>query len=161
LLNTMSDHTRSFNARTIIAALNVACASLLTAASIARADSIYWSETTYIQKYTAPGPGSPFTSGVNFAYGLAFDSAGNLYVANLGSNNILKFTPAGVGSVFASTGFTNLQGGLAFDGTGNLYVANTGNDTIQKFTPAGVGSAFAHAGQGQAHPTGGLAFDAT
>jgi hypothetical protein len=33
---------------------------------------------------------------------LAFDSAGNLFVANYGSSNIVEITPAGVESIFAS-----------------------------------------------------------
>jgi hypothetical protein len=36
--------------------------------------------------------------------GLAFDSSGNLYAANLNNNTIEKFTPGGVDSVFANTG---------------------------------------------------------
>jgi PEP-CTERM motif len=35
---------------------------------------------------------------------LAFDSAGNLYVAPYPNYTIEEFTPAGVGSVFANTG---------------------------------------------------------
>ena len=35
------------------------------------------------------------------AAGLAFDSAGNLYAANVGSDSIIKFNLSGVGSVFA------------------------------------------------------------
>jgi hypothetical protein len=38
---------------------------------------------------------------------LAFDSAGNLYVSNQGGNTIRKFTPGGVGSLFANTGLSN------------------------------------------------------
>lgn len=41
-------------------------------------------------------------SGLNQPCGIAFDSAGNLFVANSGAGNILKFTPAGISSVFAS-----------------------------------------------------------
>jgi hypothetical protein len=40
-------------------------------------------------------------------YGLAFDSAGNLYASNYNDNTIEKFTPGGVGSVFANTGLSN------------------------------------------------------
>jgi hypothetical protein len=36
--------------------------------------------------------------------GLAFDSAGNLYAANIGLANIGKFTQQGVGSLFAKVG---------------------------------------------------------
>jgi DNA-binding beta-propeller fold protein YncE len=60
-------------------------------------------------------------------------------------NTIVKFTPGGVGSVFASDGL-NEPTGLAFDSAGNLYAANVGDDTIEKFTPDGVGSVFANSG---------------
>ena len=42
------------------------------------------------------------SSGLSSPQGIAFDSAGNLYVANGGNGTIQKFTPGGVGSVFAS-----------------------------------------------------------
>ena len=71
------------------------------------------------------------------------------------NNTIEKFTPEGVGSVFASSGLSSPQG-LAFDSAGNLYVVNNGNNTIEKFTPEGVGSVFASAAF--SNPAG-LAFD--
>ena len=39
----------------------------------------------------------------NHPQGLAFDKAGNLYAANFANNTIEKFTPDGIGSVFANT----------------------------------------------------------
>ena len=69
-----------------------------------------------------------------------------LYVANSNTgNSIVKFTPGGTGSVFASSGL-NAPHGLAFDSASNLYVANANNSTIEKFTPGGVGSVFASSG---------------
>ena len=68
-----------------------------------------------------------------------------LYMSNADNNTIEKFTPGGVGSVFASSGL-NLPGGLAFDSAGNLFVANSGDNTIEKFTMGGVGSVFASSG---------------
>ena len=55
---------------------------------------------------------------------LAFDKAGNLFVADaaVGSSAVYKFTPAGVRTTFAS-GFTSAFA-LAFDGRGNLFVAD-------------------------------------
>lgn len=44
---------------------------------------------------------------------LAFDRAGNLYVANVANNTIAKFAPDGVGSVFVSAGLDD-PFGLAF-----------------------------------------------
>ena len=77
--------------------------------------------------------------------GLAFDAAGNLYVANHGNNTISKVTPAGAVSTFVSSGL-DCPDGLAFDAAGNLYVANNGNNTISKVTPAGAVSTFVSSG---------------
>lgn len=101
------------------------------------------------------------STGSNTPDGLAFDRAGNLYVANnlLVANHwistIEKFTPGGVGSVFASSGLNAIHG-LAFDRDGNLYAANNGDGTIEKFTPGGVSSLFAFTGLNGPF---GLAFD--
>ena len=73
----------------------------------------------------APGSttASATLTGLNLPYALAFDSSGNLYVANYGSNTVSKFAP---GSTTASTTLTGLNepNALAFDSSGNLYVAN-------------------------------------
>jgi sugar lactone lactonase YvrE len=45
-----------------------------------------------------PGEGGAYAN----AQGMAFDSAGNLYVANYYSGTVMKFDPSGNGSVFAS-----------------------------------------------------------
>jgi len=75
---------------------------------------------------------------------LAFDSAGNLFVAN--GTIIDEFTPGGARSTFA-TGMGNPTS-LAFDSTGNLYVSNGAIfgrivDGIFEYTPAGIVSTFA------------------
>ena len=54
------------------------------------------------------------TTGLNGPLGIAFDSSGNLYAANYdngGGNTIERFTPGGVGTVFATT--TGAPVGLA------------------------------------------------
>jgi sugar lactone lactonase YvrE len=103
-----------------------------------------------IEQYTSGGASSVFatlafgTPEGGTPQGMAFDSSGNLYVATA-NDTIVKFTPAGIGSVFASTGLSDPQG-LAFDSSGNLYAANMGNSTIEKFTPSGSASVFANTG---------------
>ncbi|MEO5618606.1 MAG: FlgD immunoglobulin-like domain containing protein, partial [Candidatus Eisenbacteria bacterium] len=65
------------------------------------------------------------------ASGMAFDTTGrfggDLFVADILGDRILRVTPAGQVSVFAS-GFNNLSGShcLAFGGDGALYVADPG-----------------------------------
>jgi sugar lactone lactonase YvrE len=98
-------------------------------------------------------------------FGLAFDSAGNLYAADGNAQTIYKFAPNGARTVFVgpsafATGAFPV--GLAFDSSGNLFVSTNcfcepGSDTILKFTPTGVESTFA---TGLTNPRG-LAFDSS
>jgi len=109
-----------------------------------------------IDRYSRTGAGSVFVSGLSDPVGIAFDGAGDLFVVSKGANAAIeKFTPGGVGSVFASSGLDG-PAGIALDKAGNVYVANEGNSTIEKFTPGGVGSVFAS--NGLSDPVG-LAFD--
>ena len=66
----------------------------------------------YITEITPDGAQSTFASGLHVPYGLAFDSAGNLFVADVGSGNIYEFTPGGVRSTFASGLYYALWSGL-------------------------------------------------
>jgi sugar lactone lactonase YvrE len=118
-----------------------------------------------ITKFAIDGSVSTFgdSSLLNGPHGLAFDTAGNLYVANAPGNTIVKFTPDGVGTVFADVeDGLNTPIDLAFDVAGNLYVSNahgggtTSEGTVLKFTPDGVASTFADVGFQTAY---GLAFD--
>ena len=95
-----------------------------------------------IIRYSPDGTGSTF-SPVG-GPGLAFDTAGNLYVTV--GDEILKFTPLAEGgqSVFAS----GLDGafGLAFDAAGDLFVAEVLPDqtsSIEKVSPDGTKTLFA------------------
>lgn len=105
--------------------------------------------------FPSGGGSSVLVTGPTAFPGIAFDTAGNLYIANTLSNVIQKFTPGGGGSIFATTGLNNPTG-LAFDSAGNLFVSNYGNDTIWKYNSIGVGSLFT--GTGLNKPNG-LAFD--
>jgi sugar lactone lactonase YvrE len=81
-------------------------------------------------------------------WGMAVDSTGNLYVADLGNLAIRKVAPVGTNWVVttlaagAASGFGRPQS-VALDSTGNVYVADSGEGTIRKVTPAGVVTAVA------------------
>ena len=83
--------------------------------------------------------GSP----VNNPNSMVFDHAGNLYVANMSANNILKITPSGTVTVYAQGSLLIGPAALAFGPAGDLYVANfgspntNGEPAIIKITPSG------------------------
>jgi sugar lactone lactonase YvrE len=77
---------------------------------------------------------------------MAFDGAGNLWVANTGNNTVAAFTPpqlAGRGPVAphvvlsSSRSSLDLPVGLAFDGAGSLWVVG-GTGALTKFAPASL-----------------------
>jgi sugar lactone lactonase YvrE len=111
-----------------------------------------------IKKITPFGVKTTFATDLDVD-GMAVDAFGNLFVSrksessNASDGVILKFTPDGKSSVFASN--VSHPKGLAFDSLGNLYLAYPDHDSILKFTPDGKRTIFA---SGIAHPYR-LAFD--
>ena len=89
-----------------------------------------------IYELTPEGVRTIFASEIGIAGALAFDNAGNLFVA---SDNIYEFSPDGMRSTFA----TGIFEALAFDKAGNLFVADSPGYAIYKFTPGGMRSTFA------------------
>jgi len=91
-------------------------------------------------------------------FGITFDAAENLYVAERTSSNIRKITPAGVvttlagiSNITAKDGAKNIGGfnspyDLIIDASGNILVADNYNNKIKKLNPAGVVSTFAGSG---------------
>jgi sugar lactone lactonase YvrE len=89
-------------------------------------------------------------------FGLAVDSASNVYVADTYNATIRKISPSGLVSTLAglagsigsvdgigSSARFNNPNGVAVDGAGNVYVCDTLNRTVRKITPSGVVSTLA------------------
>jgi sugar lactone lactonase YvrE len=127
-----------------------------------RADILYVSDATGPDVYqvnTAAGPtlGQGTTNPVsantaggftfNTPAGVVLDTNGNLYIADLGSSVVTKFTRTASGgflnqgsftsSSYASGSHISQPNGVAFDTTGNLFVAQVGNSGQLSKVPSG------------------------
>jgi sugar lactone lactonase YvrE len=83
---------------------------------------------------------------------LAFDTVGNLYIADSANNKIRKVTPAGIISTVAGTGTAGFSGDngqatsarlrtptdVAIKPDGTMYIADRANHRIRKVTAAGI-----------------------
>ena len=79
--------------------------------------------------------------------GLATDTAGNVYVADVISKQLLRFTPAAIaqGASAASISLATLTapGAVAIDPRGYVYVADTSTGLVTQISPSGATSTLA------------------
>ena len=131
--------------------------SSLLEVAIDSAGNVYVADTTSatptinnrIQKFTSNGDyltqwGTQGSGDGQFdrPLGIAVDSSGNVYVADMCNHRIQKFTSSGVfvakwGAYGTGDGQFLYPQGIAVDSLGNVYVADQYNNRIQKFNSNG------------------------
>ena len=109
-----------------------------------------------------------------FPYGVAVDSAGNLYIADSSNDRIRKVDSTGTITTIAGTGELGFSGdggpaveaelyypyGVAVDSAGNLYIADSGNQRIRKVDSTGTITTIAGTGRSGFSGDGGPAVEA-
>ena len=108
------------------------------------------------------GDGGPAAAArLTFPYGVAVDSAGNLYIADAGNRRIRKIDSTGTITTIAGTGEFGFSGdggpaveaelrsprGVAVDSVGNVYIADASNNGIRKVDSTGTITTIAGTGE--------------
>jgi sugar lactone lactonase YvrE len=123
---------------------------------------------------TRPGNIQATAASLDAPAGIAYDTAGNLYIADLNHNVIREVNVAGIVTTIAGTGEQGFAGdggaatsalldspaGIAVDAAGNVYIADTHNNRIRKVS-AGTISTIAGTGIASFSGDGGSAAAAT
>jgi sugar lactone lactonase YvrE len=122
------------------------------------------------------GDGGPATQAMlNNPYGLAFDAAGTLFIADRLNNRVRKVSPEGIITTVTGSGPKTPQeadGGpaldakltapedVAVDGSGNLFIADSGQQRVRKVSPDGIITTVAGNGDENFSGDGGIATEA-
>jgi sugar lactone lactonase YvrE len=105
------------------------------------------------------GEGTATAVELNQPIGVAFDAAGNLYIADQGNNRVRKVTGTTISTV-AGTGVSGFSGdgasataaqlsapqGLAFDSAGDLFIADGANNRVRRISATGAITTYAGMG---------------
>ena len=118
--------------------------------------------------------GSAVSARLNVPSGIAYDLAGNLYIADERNHRVRKVSPQGIITTVAGLGNSGYAGdggpaidarlnaprAVAADRFGYVYIAEAGNHTIRRITPSGFISTIAGDGTAGYRGDGGMASSA-
>jgi trimeric autotransporter adhesin len=104
--------------------------------------------------------GPAVSAQLNAPNGIAFDTSGNLFIADTGSNTVRKVSAAGTITTVAGNGSPGYSGdngpataaqlyspmGVAVDASGNLFIADTNNSVVRRVDAAGRITTYAGTG---------------
>lgn len=102
------------------------------------------SELPYsVSQFSADGipisPDTGYANDVSFPQGTAADVHGNVWVANCGTDSVLKFSAGAPSSPIKFAGIGLLRPfDVATDDDGNVWITGSGNDTLVGLSPGGV-----------------------
>lgn len=135
--------TTRFSAGRLMAGMLCAAAALLLADG-AQAQNLFvsnYTSTGPVYEFTPDGGQSTYVSGLPYSEGVAFDSAGDLFVGMQNNGDIYEYTPGGSRQTFA----TGLNGpwGMAFNSSGVMFEADGDSGHIYKISASGQKTTFA------------------
>jgi sugar lactone lactonase YvrE len=107
-----------------------------------------------ISEFPTSGPQSTFATGLDNPNSLAFNSAGDMFVANQFGGNILEYAPGSTTPTTFASGLNNPTS-VAFDSAGDLFVSTENNNILEYAAGGGAPTTF---GTGLSTPIG-LAFN--
>jgi len=152
------------------------CVLFLGGIGIDRRDQLYFTSKAYVWRRNPDGPLTVVAGNGEIGFGgdggpaieamlwtpmdVAFDSQGNMYIADTGNERIRKVDAFGIITTYAGSGEPGFGGdgglateakllsptGVAVDSSGNLYIADRGNNRIRVVGPSGIINTYAGSG---------------
>lgn len=111
-----------------------------------------------VLEFTAGSSGATYLplTGLDFPYGIAIDSSNDLFVSNVGSNDVVEYAPNSTSPKLTIASGVCIPVGLALNSASELFVLNNGaspNGDVTIYQP-GATTPFATLSQGIADPRG-------